>query len=542
MTEARLREARECYQQRAWSEAYRLLLLSDRTIPLRAEDLERLATSAYLIGRELDFQRFMERAFHAREQEGNRAAAARCAFWLSLTLLLRGQTGQANGWLTRAQRLVVGHECVEHGYLLLPIAEKQLDERNPNAAFATASAAAAIGDRVRDPDLSACARHLQGRAAIQQGDVPNALRLLDETMVAVSAGELSPIVTGLIYCSVIDACQRVFASGRAREWTFALGRWCEQQPEMLAFTGTCLVHRAAIMQFEGAWANALAEACRACEGAAVSAGQKPPAAAFYRQAEIHRLRGEFEAAEAAYRHASLLGMEPQPGLALLRSAQGRVDASKAALRRVLTTAADPLDRATFLPAYADIALAAGDLTEARSAAEELEQIAERYTTEVLQAHGAHVRGAVELADRQAEAALASLRRALELWEHLGAVYETARVRLLIALACRALADTESASLEFDAARASFERLGAAPDVARLDALVKHATSGGQHGLTPRELDVLRRIAVGKTNKVIAKELSLSERTIDRHVSNILTKLGVPSRAAATAYGYSHKLL
>jgi DNA-binding CsgD family transcriptional regulator len=541
VSEAELTQARECYRRRAWSEAHRLLLLADRTTPLGVEDLERLATSAYLIGRDLDFHRFLDRAHHAHVHKGDQPRAARCAFWLGLTLLLRGETGQANGWLARAQRLVEGRDCVEHGYLLLPVAELHLGERNDEAALVAASAAVEIGDRFGDADLTACARHLLGRAIIQQGAVQRGLGLLDEAMIAVSAGELSPIVTGLIYCSVIDACQQVFALSRAREWTFALARWCEQQPEMVAFTRTCIVHRAEIMQFRGAWVEAMAEACHACERASQAGGQKPPAAAFYRQGEIHRLRGEFRAAEEAYRNASRLGSEPQPGLALLRMTQGRADAAGAAIRRILSAATDPLHRAKLLPAYIEIALVAGDVQEARSASAELGEIAGRYATDVLRAMAAHARGAVELAEGRTQVALSTL-HAFELWQQGEAPYETARVRLLIALACRDLADVESADLEFDAARALFEGLGAIPDLARLDSLRNRAKQANQRGLTPRELQVLRQIAAGKTNKAIATELFVSERTVDRHVSNIFTKLGVTSRAAATAYAYNHKLL
>jgi DNA-binding CsgD family transcriptional regulator len=542
VSEAELTQARECYRRQAWNEAHRLLWLADQTAPLGVEDLERLATSAYLIGRDLDFQRFLDRAYHAHVQKSDQPRAARCAFWLGLTLLFRGETGQGNGWLARAQRLVEGRDCVEQGYLLLPIAELHIRERNDEAAFVAASAAIEIGNRFGDADLTACALHLLGRAVIQQGEVQHGLGLFDEAMIAVSGGELSPIVTGLIYCSVIDACQQIFALSRAREWTLALTRWCEQQQEMLAFTGTCIVRRAEIMQFRGAWVEAMAEACHACERVSQAGERKPPAAAFYRQGEIHRLRGETRAAEEAYRNASRLGSEPQPGLALLRLAQGRIDTAAAAIRRILNAATDPLHRAKLLPAYMEIALVAGDLQEARYASAELDEIARRYATDVLRAMAAHARGAVELAEGRAQFALNTLREAFELWQQAEAPYDTAKVRLLIALACRELSDVESAELEFDSARALFERLGAKPDLARLDLLRSHAKQTNQLALSPRELQVLRHIAAGQTNKAIATELFVSERTIDRHVSNIFTKLGVSSRAAATAYAYKHKLL
>jgi DNA-binding NarL/FixJ family response regulator len=296
------------------------------------------------------------------------------------------------------------------------------------------------------------------------------------------------------------------------------------------------------MQLRGAWTDAMSEACLARERGSVAGEGKASAAAFYRQGEIHRLRGEFTAAEQAYRNASRMGADPQPGLALLRMAQGHTDAARAAIRRVLSATTDALQRAKQLPACVEIARAAGEIEEARRAAADLGEIARRYPTDVLQAMAAQALGAVELAEGRAQAALAALHRASELWQAGEAPYETACVRLLTALACRELGDVESADLEFDAARALFERLGAAADLARLDSLRSLATRARNSGLTTRELQVLRRIAAGKTNKAIANELSLSERTIDRHVSNLLTKLAVPSRAAATAYAYAHKLI
>jgi len=535
-----LKQGREAYHRRAWADAYTSLSLADQTCPLGTEDLELLGTSAYLTGRDLDFQRILERAHHAHVTAGDQVRAARSGFWLGLSFLLRGEIGPASGWLSRVRRLVESRDCVEQGYLLLPAAEQCLAEGNGEAAHDAASSAASIGSRFGDADLIACARHLQGRALIQRGQIKAGLVLLDEAMLAVIAGELSPIITGLIYCSVIEACQQVYALSRAREWTSALSRWCEQQPEMVAFTGTCLVRRAEILQFHGAWPDAMTEACRACERSE-QANQKPPGAALYQQAEIHRLRGKFAAAEEAYRGASRLGCEPQPGLALLRMAQGRTDAGCAAIRRVVNAATDPLQRTKLLPAYIEILLARGDVQEARSACCDLEELAEKIDTDALSAMAAHSRGAVELAAGDAQAALSPLRRAFEAWQQVEAPYAAARVRVLIALACRSLGDEETAALELSVARTVFDQLGAAPDLTRLDAFEKCEASVHRQQLTTRELQVLRLIAVGKTNKTIAGQLSLSERTIDRHVSNILTKLNVPSRAAATAYAYDHKL-
>jgi DNA-binding CsgD family transcriptional regulator len=535
----RLRAARDAYERRAWHYAYRALLSVDESAPLGANDLHKLATAAYLIGRDLDFLTYTERLHRMHIAADDSARAARCAFWLALGCLFRGDAGQANAWTARGQRLVCERDCVERGYLLLPSAEQELRGGRAEAAQATAAEAAAIGERWRDADLTAAAWHVQGRALIHTGRVPSGLERLDETMLAVVAGELSPIMTGLMYCSVIDACREVYELERAREWTFALSRWCEQQSEMAAFTGTCLVHRAEIMQFQGAWSAAFDEACRACERA-TQAARQPPGAALYQQAEIHRLRGDYAKADAAYRDASKLGHEPQPGLALLRLAQGRVDAAYAAIRRLVLATVDRLQRARVLPAHVEIMLAANDLGAARDACRELEELARTFDTDVLRAAAAQAAGALALVEDDARGAAGPLRRAFELWQKLGAPYEAARVRALLAQACRALGDDEAATLEHDAACAALEQLGARPDAARLAAERRSTSAAGP--LTARERDVLRMIAAGRTNKAIAAELSLSERTVDRHVSNILSKLGVPSRAAATARAFERRLL
>jgi len=493
-----------------------------------------------LIGLDLESERILERAHHAHVAAGDQVRAARSAFWLGLSVLLRGEIGPATGWLSRARRLLDSRDCVEQGYLLLPVAEQCFAEGNVDSALEAANRAAAIGDRFADADVIACARHLQGRALLKQGRITSGLALLDEAMLAVTAGELSPIITGLIYCSVIEACQQVYALSRAREWTAALYRWCEQQPAMVAFRGACLVRRAEVLQVHGAWSAALAEARRACESSQDANG-KPPGAALYQQAEIHRLRGEFTTAEEAYRSASQLGYEPQPGLALLRMAQGRTDAACAAIRRVVSTTTDRLRRTKLLPAYIEIMLATGDIQEARSACHELEELAETIGTDALRAMAGHSGGAVELAEGDARAALSSLRRAFEGWQQVEAPYAAACVRMLLGVACRSLGDEETAGLEFGAARTALQQLGAAPDLARLDTFENREASTHRAPLTTRELQVLRLVAAGKTNKAIATELSLSERTIDRHVGNILTKLDVPSRAGAAAYAYRYKL-
>lgn len=534
---------RKLYAVRAWARAFNALSLADQAMPLGGDDLELLAMAAYLTGRDDDYLGALERAHDAHVKSGHCARAVRCAFWLGFRVLMRGEIGRATGWFARAQRLLEreADECAERGYLLLPVVEQCLETGDFDRAYAVAADAAAIGERCGDVDLVACARHQQGRIRLRQGKVEVGLALLDETMIAVTAGQLSPLVTGLMYCSVIGACQQVYAIDRSREWTAALARWCEGQRDMVAFAGVCQVHRAEILQLQGAWPDAIEAAQNACARAR-GIDRRAAAAAHYQQAEVHRLKGEFAAAEEAYRSASHLGLEPQPGLALLRLAQGRSDVATAAICRATGAATDQLKRMTLLPAHVEIMLAVGNLQDARNACCELEEIARSLDTEVPGAIAAQARGAVDLAEGDANAAIGSLHRALAVWHRIEAPYAAARVRVLIGLACRALGDEDGAGLEIDAARAVFERLGAAPDLVRIRSLTNGTPSGRSHGLTPRELEVLRLVAAGETNKVIAAKLFLSEKTVDRHVSNILTKLDVSSRTAATAFAYRHKLI
>ena len=370
-----LTRGREAYGRSEWSAAHEALAQADAGAPLAAADLELLATAAHMLGRDDEHLSALERAHHSFLDAGDALGAVRCAFWSGLMLMSRGQTGPATGWLARAQRLVEGQQgdCVERGYLLLPVVLQRAAAGDYAAAHAAAAAAAETGRRFGEPDLVALALHEQGHALVKQGRVERGLGLLDEAMVAACAGELSPTVTGLLYCSVIGYCQEVYALGRAREWTNALSRWCAQQPDMVAFTGVCLVHRAEIMQSHGAWDEALRESERAARRLAQRDDPVAAAQALYRQGELHRLQGRLAEAEAAYRAASRSGREPQPGLSLLRLEQGDAVAAAAAIRRVEGETADGLARARLLPAYVEIMLAIGDLEAAGRAGGELQR-------------------------------------------------------------------------------------------------------------------------------------------------------------------------
>ncbi len=537
-------QGRESFAHGAWKDAYESLSRADQAAPLGAEDLELRATSAFMLGRLDDFLSVIERAHHAYLGAGDPLRAARCGFYLGVNLTIRGEMGRATGWFGRAQRLVEreGRDCVEQGYLLLPVAMQHLATGGYETASVAAAEATATGERFRDADLLALAVHTQGQILIKQGRVEEGLALMDEAMVAVIAGEVSPIITGVVYCGVIAGCEEAYDVRRAQEWTDALSRWCEQQPEMVAFTGRCLSHRAEIMQLHGAWPDALEEARRARERC--EQGMNPVAAgqAFYQQGELHRLQGEFAAAEAAYRDANRCGREPQPGLALLRLGQGDDDTAAAAIRRALGETTEPLRRARLLPAYAEIVLAVGEVQDARRASDELAEIVTGYGSAMLRAIAAHVRGMVDLAEGDAQSALVTLRQACGIWQELEAPYETARTRVLIGLACRAIGDEDTATLELQTAGGVFEQLGALPDLARMDSLTGRAATEETHGLTPRELEVLRLVAAGKTNREIAAALVVSEHTVARHVQNIFTKLRVSSRTAATAFAFEHELV
>jgi DNA-binding NarL/FixJ family response regulator len=534
-TTDQLQRGRDACIAREWGAAVDALSLADRGGSLEPADLELLATALFMVGRPEEHVKVLERAYQARIRAGELPRAALCAFWIGMRLFFMEEAGRAGGWLARAQHALDqdGGDCVERGYLMVPDMYRAERSGDRETAVAIAARVADVGQRFGDHDLFALATHARGLFLIDSGRVDDGLACLDEAMVAVMSGDVSPMPTGIVYCGAIIGCSRAFDPRRAKEWTDGLHAWCEMQPDMLAFTGDCHLHRAELMQLHGEWAEALAELGRSAERAQRARNARVAAHAAYHRGEIQRLRGDFAAAEASYRDAANGGYEPQPGLALLRSAQGDSAAAIAAARRLLDETTEPAARARLLPACVEVFLAAGAVDDADDVCTDLEALASDRPSDLLVAVAAHARGAVTLARTGARDALPHLRRALAGYQDVGAPYESARVRLLVADACCAMGDEDSAAIERDAARATFATLGVASGP---------ADERDMHGLTAREVEVLRLVAAGHTNKAIADRLVLSERTVDRHVSNIFAKLRVSSRAAATAYAYEHRLV
>ena len=545
----RLRRARTCFEHASWLDATELFSACDAESGLLEDDLERLAVAAFLVGENETSDQAWTRAHRRHLRAGDRPGAVRCAFWLVLRLLNAGELPSASGWLARTERILGEATCdsverAQLGYLAglhavftgdLATAERELER------------SAAVAQRCAVSDVTTLARLALGRVRIFRGDVVGGVRLLDEAMVSVLAGETSPIVVGDGFCTAIDACHDVVDVRRGQAWTAAFGRWCDTQPDLVAFAGVCLVHRAEFLQLTGAWVKAVAQAGLARARLSAPVAQVALGGAIYQQGELHRLCGRADEAERCYREASAHGRDPQPGLALLRLAQGHTGAAARGLERALAESVGEVGRPQLLAAQVEVALAVGDVPSAQVACEQLAGLARSLSSPMLAAVLDRATGALELAEGDAARALAPLRRAGSGFRSLGATYEVARTGVLISRARRALADEEGAALEEAASRSAFTALGASADLAELGAgtrgrQARHQRSSHPDALTDREVQVLGLVARGSTNREIGVELGLSERTVDRHVSNILGKLGVSSRAAATATAYEHHLL
>jgi DNA-binding NarL/FixJ family response regulator len=533
-----LRQAREAYERGDWVLALDQL---HRAGELGPEDSMALATSAYLLGNVDETVRALQAGYQDRIRNEDVQGAARFACWLGLVLNLRGEVAVGGGWIARAQRLLETEpeDVVERGYLLINEFFQHLGRGDFARAGETAVRIVATGRHFTDHDLIAFGLLSQGRMMIYSGQVPEGLALLDEAMVEISTAEVSPIIAGMVYCAMIEACQELSDFSRAASWTTALTTWCDMQPGLVPFTGQCSLHRGQIMRLRGAYDEALAEFDLAQQRYQVEGTPAPAGQALTEQGDVQRIRGRFDEAEAAYQKAAEFGHEPQPGLALLWLARGRTTAAISAIKRLLAEAQGPVQRSWMLPAAVEVLVSAGVVDQARQHSDELTGIASSFGNAALQAMAKYAAATVNLAAGATEDALSDAREASRLWSEVGSPYESARARVLVARALRELGDEDSANTEFAVARQIFAEVGAAPATHELDRFLGRTRPGG---LTEREVEVLRLVAAGRSNHEIAGVLVLSQKTVERHLSNIFTKLDVPSRTAAAAYAHEHGLM
>lgn len=508
---------------------------------LDAAELDQFSTAAGLVGHHDDLVRALQRAFVRSQDEGDVRRAVRCAFRLAMTTATHGEQALSAGWIGRAADLVeeVGEDCAERGWVSFLRMFRALGTGDFVEAKARADEANSAGRRFHDADLIAISTCAQGRVALYGGQFADGLAHLDEAMVRVIAGEASPFIAGHVYCTAIEGCQEISDFGRVAEWTAALERWCEAQPGLLAFTGQCAVHRGQLMRLSGAWDDALREYSLAADRYLELGTPGAIGLTAVETGDVLRLRGDLEGADAAYARAADLGVDPQPGLALLWLAGGRGTAALAAVERLLAEPGGPVQRCRLLPAAVEVLLASGLADRARPLAGELTALASSIGSVVLSAAAAQAMGTIELAAGDPSGALPYLRRAHQLWTQAASPYDAAVARLHTGRCLLALADESSAERELSAARTAFRQVGAGPMADLASSLLAPASPPG--GLTAREVEVLRLVASGRSNQQIAAELVLSEKTVARHLSNIFAKLDVGSRTAAAAYAFERGL-
>ena len=509
---------------------------------LTLEDLARLADAAFWVGRPRECIPARHRLYDAYRDAGDTARAAMTAWELFNDHFDLDETSAANGWLSRAERLARDLPgSAEQGYVALGRAEWARHQGEPDSAVAHAQRAVEIGERTRDRDLAARGRAVAGRMLVARGDVSQGVGLLDEAMLSAVGGDLTPYTTGWVYCVLLHVCSELGDVRRAAEWTDLAVRWSADLREGGYFPGLCRLHHCEIISRRGGWQAAETEALQAAKELA-SFGDYLVAEGHYLVGEIRRLKGDLIGALDAYQRAHELGKDPQPGMALLRLARGDARGASSALRVALASAPTGfVTRARLLAAQVAAELSLGNVAVARESADELAAVAAEAGTPLLRAMSGTSRGAVLLAENQVAQALPALRDACAIWRELSFPYEAAQTRMLLGAAVRRAGDEATAQLEFEAAREAFQQLGATVDAARAHAL-QDGDAALPCGLTEREVEVLRLVARGRSNRQIATELFISEHTVARHLSNIFRKTDVTSRAAATAFAFEHDLV
>lgn len=536
-----LATAREAYGRRDWAVARDGFAAAREQGELSPDDCHAAAKSAWWLGRIDECLDDFEEAYRRFLAAGQSSRAAMSALLLGIHSKERGETVRGSAWLSRVRRMLADEpDSAVHGYLLYIDIFAAMGAGELENALSYARRVEELGNKLGDPNVAALGILGQGRALVKQGLVDDGLSLLDEAMLAAVSDQLDPTWAGAIYCHLMDVCQELLDLRRAVEWTMAATRQLDAHPEASTLPGICRVHRAQVLQAQGDWLRAEHEASRACQDMS-HVHVLTAAEAHYELGEIRRLKGDLPGAEESFKQAHRLGRDPQPGLALLRLTEGRVDVAVGSLRAALAgERTNHLKRARLCAAQVEVALAAGDLETAAGACAELESTAHAYGSSGLEATASHARGQVRLAEGVTSEALAALRAACRSWQDLDAPYHSARTRVLIAEAYRALGDASAAELELEAAHVVFQRLGATTD-ARYTA-ERAAGTPPPGGLSDREVEVLRLVSTGSSNREIAEELVISEKTVHRHLSNIFGKLELSSRTAAAAFAYEHGLV
>jgi DNA-binding CsgD family transcriptional regulator len=509
---------------------------------LEVEDLHGWANAAWWLGDLREANQHLQVAHQRHVGAGRVEDAALAALEIAVNHFLGGDEPLASGWMGRAVRLLEGvPEGPTHGYITyIREVEANFRSADMDGVVEAARRVQELGRQHADPALVAIGIAGEARILLRHGRAQQGLALLDEAMVSVVAGELPPDWAGNVYCNAIDACHELGDLQRMRRWIDACETWLASLPAAVLFAGICRVHRAQVLCVQGDWARAEREATRVCDELQ-DVYASVVAEAWYQVGEVRRLRGDLAGAEEAYRCAHVHGRDPQPGLALLRMGQGRLEEAVAAVRTALLAAGDtPLAQARILPAQVQVALGAGDVAQARQACDALATIARMCGSSGLTAAAVCAEGAVRLAEGRADEALPALREGCRRWREIDAPYEAACVCVVLAEVYRALGDEGAARLELDAAAAAFERLGAADALERLS-VAREPDARPPGGLSVREVEVLGQVAAGRSNRDIARALDISEKTVARHLSNIFTKLDVSSRTEAARYAFEHRI-
>lgn len=542
MTEAVLAQAREAYSHHRWNVAYTHFAEVAGTGHLDTDDLAAFADAAWWLGNTDRSLELSEEVYRRCLQGDHTPAAARLAVEIGFLWLIRGEQQIGSGWISRARRLLAEvPECAELGYLRYLAVLEALDTTRFDEAQVMAREMQVLANTHDDPTLCAMALVLEGIATVRSGQVSDGLALCDEAMLPIRAGDVERSWAGNLYCLVMALCFELADFDRARAWTDATERWCDQFSNAAMFTGICRVHRAQLLHLEGAWDQAESRAAQACRDLA-DMNVEVVAAGHYEIGELRRVRGDDDGAEQAFARAHALGRDPQPGLALLRLAQGDAVTARTSLETALAATDPPLPRVPLLTALADVAEASQDRDLAGSVAAELAVIAGSFSTPGIQARAATAAGVAHLLADEPDQALATLREACRTWRSVGGRYETARAQVRLARALAAIGDADASTRERQQARATFEELGARLDLDHLAATGHVTARTAPGGLTDREVEVLRLVADGATNAAIAEQLTISERTVERHVSNIFLKLDVSSRTQAARFAFEHRLV